>query len=265
MPEFLLPPRPSGRTRASRGELVKAISKVIFATVAIVSILTFSAVAGNVLEDAYAVVTDPLKLGKASSELSASLERTLNQLNALESKTTYDVQQRLEQIRSILHDAIDGTQAIIADATKRMLELEASINADAIKLIYRAQCATEVVLLDQAQRSFIQLISDLKKADPGVTILGIRVLDLKVNDVKIDYPDQAYISTKKAVLDALGKAVSDKSKAYEILSAYQNLERAAVFTRCYYIDQALNTRWVEEANELERLSLPWVIVVKPTM
>ena len=223
------------------------------------------AICGNIFQDAWGVVTDPFKLGKASSELSQSLERTMAQLSILESQTNYDVQQRLEQIRSIVRDALDGTQAIIDDATTRMLALEAQINADAIKLIYRAQCATEVVLNDQLQRSFAQLISNLKKANPGVTILGIRVIDLDVSDIKIDYPDQAYISTRAAVLDSLKKTVTDKSKAYDILSSYQNLERAARFTRCYYIDQSLDTRWVAEVNELERLSLPWVLAVQPAM
>jgi hypothetical protein len=241
-----------------------------FRTLVLLIILTLvasasPAISRNVFQDAWGVVTDPFKLEKSSSELSQSLERTLAQLGVLESKTDYDVQQRLEQIRSIVHDALDGAHALVADATKRMLALEAQINADAIRLIYRAQCAVEVVLMDQFQRSFVQLISNLKKADPSITILGVRIINLDVSDIKIDYPDQAYISTKAAILAALQKSVRDDSKAYNILSAYQNLERAASFTRCYYIDQALETRWVQEVNELERLSLPWVLVVQPTM
>jgi hypothetical protein len=53
-------------------------------------------------------VTDPLKLGKSSSVLAESLQRSLIQLQALEAQGNYDVQQRLEQIRSILHGVGDG-------------------------------------------------------------------------------------------------------------------------------------------------------------
>ncbi|AWM06100.2 hypothetical protein [Bradyrhizobium symbiodeficiens] len=236
-----------------------------FLVTSAVFISTSPAVSGNAFQDVWGVATDPLKLEKSASELSQSLERTMAQLGALESQANYDLEQRLEQIRSIVHDALNGTRDIVADATKRMLALEAQVNADAIKLIYRAQCAAEVVLMDQLQRSFAQLIANLKRADPSVTILGARVISLDISDVKIDYPDQAYLSTEATVLAALKKSVNDGSKAYEILSAYQNLERAARFTRCYYIDQAAETRWVQKVNELERLSLPWVRVVQPTM
>jgi hypothetical protein len=222
-------------------------------------------ISGNVFQDAWGIASDPIGLQRASSELSASGERTLIQLRALGAQTNYDVQQRLEQVRAIVQDAISGTRETIEIATTRMHALEAAINADAIKLIYRAQCASEVVLMNQFQRAFAQLIANLKKADPSIRILGITVVDLTAGDIKIDNPDDAYISTKSAVFDTLKREVSDKSKAYRILSAYQNLEVAAKFTRCHYIDQALEKRWVEEVNELERLSLPWVLVVTPTM
>jgi hypothetical protein len=219
----------------------------------------------NFFQDAWGVVTDPLKLRQASSTLSDSLERSLIQLGALEATGNYDAQQRLEQIRSILHDVIGGTDNTISLATNNMLELESSINADAIKLIYRAQCASEVVLMNQFQRSFAQLMANLQKADPSIRLGGIRIIDLTANNITIDDPDQAYISTKSAVIAKLQKDVTDNSKAYEILSAYQNLEMAAKFTRCYYLDQALDKRFVQEVNELERQSLPWVMVVTPTM
>jgi hypothetical protein len=75
----------------------------------------------------------------------------------------------------------------------------------------------------------------------------------------------AKISSKSAVLSALNRNQKDSSRAYDILSAYQNLERGARFARCYYIDQALEIRWVKEINDLELQSLPWVTVVEPKM
>jgi hypothetical protein len=213
------------------------------------------------IPDIGSIATDPLKLGA----LGQSAERSVIQLKALEGQTNYDIQQRLEQIRSIIQDATNGTQAVIADATNRMQALEATINKDAINLIYRGQCASEVALMDQFQRAFTQLIANLTKADPGISILGIRLTGVTSNPVEIEDPDKAYISTKAAVLNSLDEKLTDGSNAYDILSAYQNLEVAARFARCHYIDQALDVLWVKEANDLERLSLPWVTVVKPTM
>jgi hypothetical protein len=221
-----------------------------------------SGMCGNAFQDVWGIFIDPLKLGK----LSDSAERSLIQLRALEGQGNYDVQQRLEQIRSIVQDAIGGTQQVIDDATARMLALEGIINVDAIKLIYRAQCATEVVLRDQLQRAFAQLIANLKKADPSVKILGIIPIgEVTVNEIKIEDPDKAFYSTKDAVLESLKKEVNENSKAWLILSAYENLEASAKFTRCYYMDQGSDRDWVSEVNEVERLSLPWVLVVKPQM
>jgi ribosomal protein S6 len=73
----------------------------------------------------------------------------LNQLGALEGKADDDVKHRLEQMRSILQEALDGVQADIDDATGKMLALEAQINQDAIYFLDAAECATDVVLNDQ--------------------------------------------------------------------------------------------------------------------
>jgi hypothetical protein len=117
--------------------------------------------------------------------------------------------------------------------------------------------------MDTAQKSFAGLISTLSKADPSIVILGIKIIDLKTNNVEISYPDQAYISTKAAALSELEKTTSDASPAYDILSVYQNLEIAAKYNRCYYRGQVNETVWAEEANEMERISMPWVSVVQP--
>jgi hypothetical protein len=242
-------------------------SAIRLAVVALSSYVASSSpgLSGNFFQDAWGVITDPLKLQQSSSTLSDSLQRSLIQLSTLEAQGNYDAQQRLEQIRSIVQDVIGGTAVTISLETAKMLELEAAINADAVKLIYRAECASEVVVMNQLQRGFAQLMANLQKADPSIRLVGIRVIDLTANNIVIDDPDQAYISTKSTLLAQLQKDVADDSKAYEILSAYQNLEMAAKFTRCYYLDQALEKRFVEEVNELERLSLPWVLIVTPTM
>jgi hypothetical protein len=185
------------------------------------------------------------------------------QLQSLEGVTNAHVTERLEQIRSILRDAISGAEDAIKRATADMLALEAQINNDAVNLVYTAKCAADITLLDTAQKAFGKFITTIRNADPSLKIFGIKVIDLSTNEVQITNPDIAYTSTRSAVMTLLDKTITDDSKAYDILSAYQNLEISAKFNSCYYNGQASQVIWIEEINELERLSLPWTAGVKP--
>ena len=198
----------------------------------------------NVFGDLWGVVTDPLKLGKASTELSDSAQRSLIQISELESQTNYDAQQRLEQMRSILKDAITSGETVIDEVTNKMHDLEDKINQDAINLIYRAQCATQTVMMVQMQQSFAQFIKNVRDADPGIRILGITLVRFHVNEIRVANPDDAYITAKAAVLAKLDKDVKDNTSAYNILSTYENLSRQAGYTRCYYIDQVSEIKWI---------------------
>ena len=219
--------------------------------------------AGNVFQDMWGVVTDPLKLSQSSKTLADTTANVMIQLEDLEGVTNGHVAERLEQVRSILKDAINGTDAEIQKAVSAMNDLEAQVNNDANNLIYNAQCVVDVTLLNTAQQSFAGLISTLSKADPAINLLGIKLIDVSTNQVQIDTPDDAYRSTKQAAMKALEKATTDNSNAFDILSTYQNLEAAAKFTRCYYKNSSEELIFTHEVNDLERLSLPWVTVVHP--
>jgi hypothetical protein len=241
------------------------MAKFVFVCSCVLSNLFGYPAKANVFGDIWGIATDPLKLDRSSKTLADSLARTMLQLKELEKQVNYDATARLEQIRSIVQEALRGSEAAIERAERAMLTLEQQINQDAINLLFRAQCAVEVALMDQAQRAFAAFIGNLIKADPSVKILGIKVIDLGANNIQITDPDQAYISSKSAALTALNQNQKDNSRAYSILSVYQNLERGARFTRCAYMGQGLEWRWVKEINELELLSLPWLTVVEPKM
>lgn len=213
----------------------------------------------NVFEDAWNVVADPLKLDHSSKTLSDSLYRTLLQVDTLESRANYDASQRIAQIRSILADADQD----INKAEKEMAAIEAKVNQDAINLIYRSECALVIATLEFRQ-GMADILSDLRKSDPHVTVAGITIVDFKSNKFEINDPDKAYWDLKKKRLLLLENDVTDDSNAYEILSTYQNLERAAKFARCSYLDQALDLMFVSETNGLELLSLPWTTTVRVT-
>jgi hypothetical protein len=206
---------------------------------------------------------DLLGINSASETLAASLERTMIELQKLEGVANSHVEQRLVQIRSIVNDAMTGAQATIDLATARMLTLEGQVNSDAVNLIYQVQCATNNVLNEQLQRAFANLILTLKKADPTLTILGYRIVNVETNEVIIDNANDAYVTTKAAAVTAL-KRMDDKTDAYRIVFTYQNLEKAAMYTRCAYNGQlSSQVIFTKEANDWERLSAPWVSIVTP--
>lgn len=144
-----------------------------------------------------------------------------------------------------------------------MRELETKVNIDANNLIYNAQCAVDVTLLSTAQKSFAGLITNLNKADPAIRIFGLNVIDLHTNNIDITDPDTAYRSARTLAVDNLEKNITDRSRAYDILSTYQNLEKIAQYNRCYYRNQNSEYLWTEQVNDLERLSAPWVTVIEP--
>ena len=221
--------------------------------------------AGNIFSDIWGVVTDPLKLRASSSTLSDSVNRSLFQLSGMESVVNSHVQERLLQIREIITSAIDGEAKVVNEAIDRMAALEVQINKDAVSLIYRTQCFTEVALLDQARRAFEKILEDISLSEPGIEIFGYKFVKYSSKKVIIENPDVAYNEAKKVILEKLAKSVTNQSNAYEILSTYQNLERSARFVRCHYIDQALAVKYTREINELEVLSAPWVGVVDVVM
>ncbi len=109
-------------------------------------------------EDVWGVATDPLKLGKASTELSDSVERTMIQLRSLEGVANSHATERLEQIRSIVKDAIDGSYDEVQKSIKSMRELDKQVNKDAMNLVYNVKCASDITFMDTAQKSFAGLI-----------------------------------------------------------------------------------------------------------
>src|SRR5260221_6333085 len=85
---------------------------------------------GDVLQDTWEVVSDPIGLSRSSKELSDSVQRTIIQLNQFEGVANSHVKERLEQIRSILHDAIGGTDEAIKKAMAAMRDIERQVNID---------------------------------------------------------------------------------------------------------------------------------------
>lgn len=235
------------------------------------SSLPTPAFAGGFVDDVWGVVTDPLKLGKASSELSDTVDRTLSGLRELETKTNKDVTDRIEKLRAIVTDVLDAVdkrsaelQQTVDRALRSAKEIEQQTYRDAIDLIYRAQCTVEVFTSDQLQRAISQSIESIRQSNPGITFLGIKFAGIGVKSITITDPDQAYISTKKYYLSKL-KVLKDDDPAIGILSVYSNIARFARFTRCHYLDLGMGLLFIQEQKDFEMKASPWLKVVQPTL
>lgn len=227
--------------------------------------------ADSFFDDMVGVVTDPVGVRRASDTLANSAERTVNEIQEIENKTNKDLSDRIEQVRTVLEPVIaaadrnaQNLREIVAGAIIKMRALEEKATKDAIDLVYREECVSEVATQDQVERGLSKIIGEIISSRPGVKIFGIRVINFSLNEVEITQPDQAYRSTKKALLDRIA-AIKDQDDASEILSAYQNIARFAGFTKCYYLGLGLDEQYADEQLKYEKLSSPWLHVVGPRL
>lgn len=253
------------------GDVMRAFFSTILVLVISMMLLPAGAHAGLV-EDAWGVATDPLKLGKAGDsavQVAASIERTVRELQDLEGKTNLDVRDRMDQMRQIVEGLqtavsqnVENLGAIADASLTRVSAIEAQTNLDAINLIYRAQCLAQGVVDQQIPKAIQEALDRLNQSEPGISFLGIKILKFKAKSVPLDDPDIAYRTLRAGYFERLD-ALKPDADPYWIVSAYGNLERLARLARCNYIDQPANVLYFDrEINDLERLSRPWSNFVK---
>jgi hypothetical protein len=213
------------------------------------------------------IPTDPLKLGKFSDALVELIERIgpiLDQLDQLSDKINNDLKQRIADFKAVVDEAIsaidrDVTQIelIINGLEQKAAALELAIYNDAKDLLYRVQCTAEVFTSDQLQRGLAQAIGNLKRAHPGIKLLGITIVNLDLDDIHIDDPDIAYQSLRDGYLQSLKELKAD-AQADDIVSSYSNIARMARFAKCSYLDQPRAAEFVRDEATYNRLAGLWI-------
>ena len=167
----------------------------------------------DVLGDFEGIVTDPIKLGKASDNLLKAVQRLgpmVDELKQIPGEVNTDLIDRLNQVQTIVNKVISDVDKNVAniddlihDAEKKVQDLEAKIFQDAAKLIDKARCAVNIELM-QMQQTVEETINNLFTADPGFSIPGVgRVLHFTGNQIAIPHTDQAYIATRDRLLKSL--------------------------------------------------------------
>lgn len=242
------------------------VGRVVVSLLAFVAFGQLKPAHANIFADVWRVVTDPLKLQSASKEVSDGVYRTMLQAEQLETQANKDITERLKQVQDIVNDALSGLSLLENKAVNDMNNLEQQINYDANQFLYNLSCEAETTLNDSLQRAWDNMINQLGNSRPGISIFGFRLFNIGPTvTVSILDPDKSYWTLKEKVLTGLRTNQKEDSLAYNILSAYQNLERTAKLTVCYYKGQPeFRKKFIQEANNLEIMTLEWTSVVNVT-
>jgi hypothetical protein len=254
------------------GEVMKTLACTLLrlcvvGTLLLNSVVIPPAAKADVIGDLSGIVSDPLKLGNASSDILESVKRIqlmLNQVGSIEATTNVDLANSIAQVKDVVNEvvtAVDQNVAnlsqVISQAETKMAALEQTIYIDAQSLLNQAQCVAHNITTTDVQEAIADAVASLQASDPTVKILGIRVVSIKLKQVQIIDPDQAYISIRDAYKKKLA-ALGPTDSAYTIISTYANIERVALDASCAYTDPTLLAMFHKEEFTYSSLSQPWV-------
>jgi hypothetical protein len=231
--------------------------------------LVSPAKADTVLEDFSGILTDPLKLGKASGNILQAVERMqamLDQAGTLMATANADLAARIHDVKDIVDNvltAVDQSVAnlrqIVAQAEMAIASLEHTIYLDVEAILDRVHCLAQNLGTIQLQEAIVTAVATLKAADPSIKILGIKTIDMNLKTVVITDPDQMYLSLKSGYQKRL-QALGEKDSAYTIVSTYGNIERVAENASCAYRDPTIKAMFLKEEFTYQMLAKPWATV-----
>jgi hypothetical protein len=232
---------------------------------------------GDAVGDAVGIVTDPVKLGRASDNLLQAVQpinAMLPQVAGLEGKTNDDLRDRIAQVQAIVDRVIaavdqnvSNLQSIVAEAEHQMNDLENKIFLDAQALLRQVQCLAHDMLTVQVPQGFASALRELRQADPSIRIFGLKVGDLTTNDVQVEDPFGAYMSAKQQLLNSLDQLGPD-APAYSISHTYGTIANLAYLTRCGDLGNtqpATDAMLLRDELKYEQLQAPWSTVVIPSL
>lgn len=218
--------------------------------------------------DVFGIVTDPLKVGEASSnalDAIRSLERIVSQIDELREKFDADVDGHLTNVQTILAQANADIENRIEQAATELRNLEQQLYRDALSLLREAECTLERMSNDAMLRSFASSINLIRRSNPTFLVdLGLLQPkgEIQLEQVAVIDPDKAYLAIRRERL-AMLELVKEEDLAYsEVVSIYQNLGRLALATTCHYDRSGGSQIFLRDVNEFRVLSVPWLETVK---
>ena len=232
--------------------------------IAILALLSATQAKAGFLDEAWGVVTDPLKIGKGTENIISAVERSMIHLERIQEKLGENANQVLDRVDKTIGETrrdvfkmIDETghvaESVTNNAFAKMTALQTNTIKDVRELV---KCSTQVTLYE-AQTALARSLNDLGERKPRIEFWGWTILSAKIDPQDIDNPMQAFRRVK-ALYQAKLDAVSDDAHPRDITDVYGELQRISDLTRCHYkSDTGLfdELYWTEiEYNRLER---PW--------
>jgi hypothetical protein len=215
----------------------------------------------DLLGDLAGIVTDPLKFGKMSENFKDAVLQALSQINALADKANGIAKARLEQLKGIVDDAIQGGVAAEQLAFDELMKLENKIYNDIQTILTDVQCATIVAAEGTLQSALIAALKNIAATQPTLSILNIPVAKLSTSSPPdLPKPDVAFYKVRDEVKARLD-AIKDTDRAYEIVSAYGNLEALAKRTRCFYNHQEFEKQFIREESFYRVKQQSWFAIL----
>ncbi len=220
------------------------------------------------ISDVWGIANDPLKLGAGSANMLQSvirIQQIINDLGPVEAKANSDIQARLADVKDIVSQAmaaIDRGEVVAQNLILQIEMLAEEIESRAEKLIESTKCAV-VVASDELNQALKEAALTLKKAKPGLSIFGFRVIELETNEVEIRDPWEAFQGVVDVHLTAI-RGFKPETPAKEFLHRYGEIVRLARKAQCHYKGDP--SAWYIERNfvlKFTSLAAAWVAVVNP--
>lgn len=259
-------------TRQKRGNLARVPSRL--ASALFICILNMASAPANadVLSDVSGIVTDPFKLGRASDDILQSVNQINAVLRELEGRTNQDLRDRVAEVQRLVDDMISAVdrnrediKEFIRTTQTQINQLEVTIVRDAEQLLNKFHCTVRAVLDQDLETGLAKIIDQLRKANPALTLFGIPIMKITVQQIKSKDPFDAYLQTKAALFAEYQK-IGANDGAYKIPQIFGNIADLAYWTRCEdtannkpAIDQIL----LRDEIEYKRLQEPWTSILTP--
>lgn len=185
------------------------------------------------LDEAWGILTDPLKLGKSSSNLLRTVDRAAIHAERLEGKLNSDLRDRLSQ----LDGTIKETREFLNRATAERID-QLTNNITALQVDFFQKSATVIkcsvnVTLNEAQVAIANTLNDLGKRKPGLSLFGFTIFEVEIEASDINTPIEGFREIKKLVDRKLAD-VKPTDHPNKITDLYAKLYRQADKTYCHY-------------------------------
>jgi hypothetical protein len=199
-----------------------------------------------------------------------SVDKINAMLKELEGRTNQDLRDRIAQVQTLVDGVISAVDrnvkdvgVMITNAEAQINQLEKTIFVDVEELLNKVQCTVRVVVDQDIESGLSKVLDQLRAANPRLTLFGIPILKITVQQVKAQDPIEAYLQTKAALLAEYRKLGPDDA-AYKISLTFGNIANLAYLTRCedlHNTKPALDQMLLADEIEYKESQQPWTSVL----